>query len=64
MADKTLVSLQFPGLDDTYTIPQTAADVDAVAVAQGVGNAGKFAVVGNDGNVTFVTLSTWQGGNY
>ena len=46
------------------TIPSTAADVGAVAVAQGVGHAGEFLVVGSDGNVTTVTLTTWQGGNY
>ena len=33
-------------------------------VAQGSGNAGKFLVVGNDGNVEAVTMSAWQGGNY
>lgn len=42
----------------------TASDVGAVAVAQGVGHAGEFLVVGSDGNVTTVTLSTWQGGSY
>ena len=33
-------------------------------VAQGSGNAGKFLVVGSDGNVTAVTMSAWQGGSY
>jgi putative intracellular protease/amidase len=33
-------------------------------IAQGSGNAGKFLVVGNDGNVTAVTMSAWQGGSY
>ena len=33
-------------------------------VAQGSGNAGKFLVVGSDGNVTAITLAVWQGGNY
>lgn len=42
----------------------TAADVGAVAVAQGSENAGKFLVVGNDGAVTIITLATWQGGSY
>lgn len=48
----------------TVTIPTTASDVGAVAVAQGVGHAGEFLVVGSDGDVTTVTLSTWQGGSY
>lgn len=52
------------GKADTSAIPSAAADVGAVAVAQGVGHAGEFLVVGNDGNVTTVTLSTWQGGSY
>jgi hypothetical protein len=48
----------------TLSIPSAAADVGAVAVSQGVGHAGEFLVVGNDGNVTTVTMSVWQGGNY
>ena len=39
-------------------------DTTRVAVAQGVGNAGKFLVVGSNGNVTTVTMTEWQGGNY
>ena len=42
----------------------SASDIGAVAVAQGSGNAGKFLVVGSDGNVTTVTMTAWQGGNY
>lgn len=42
----------------------SASNVGAVAVAQGVGHAGEFLVVGSDGNVTTVTLATWQGGSY
>ena len=42
----------------------SASDVGAVAVAQGVAHAGEFVVVGSDGNVTTVTLATWQGGSY
>ncbi len=41
-----------------------AADIGAVASNQGSGNAGKFLVVGNDGNVAAVTMTAWQGGNY
>lgn len=33
-------------------------------IAQGAGNAGKFLVVGADGNITLVTLTAWQGGSY
>lgn len=35
-----------------------------VDVSQGVANAGKFLVVGNDGNVTAVTMAAWTGGSY
>lgn len=45
-------------------IPSSASDVGAVASNQGTGNAGKFLVVGNDGVVTVVALSVWQGGSY
>ncbi len=48
----------------SLSIPSSASDVGAVAVAQGVGHAGEFLVVGSDGNVTTVTLATWQGGSY
>ena len=48
----------------TLSIPSTASDVGAVAVAQGAGHAGEFLVVGSNGNVTTMTLSTWQGGSY
>ena len=39
-------------------------DTSRVAVAQGIANAGKFLVVGSNGNVTTVTMTEWQGGNY
>ncbi|MBO5967256.1 MAG: tail fiber protein [Clostridia bacterium] len=42
----------------------TASEVGAIASDQGVANAGKFMVVGNDGVVTPVTMSVWAGGNY
>lgn len=32
--------------------------------AQGAANAGKFLVVGSDGNITTVTMSVWQGGSF
>ena len=49
--------------DHVHAMP-SAADVGAVAAAQGSGNAGKFLVVGSDGKVTAVTMAQWQGGNY
>lgn len=48
----------------SLSIPSTASDVGAVAVAQGVAHAGEFVVVGSDGNITTVTMATWQGGSY
>lgn len=42
----------------------TIKDSGAVRTNQGIDNAGKFLVVGNNGYVTVVTLSTWNGGNY
>lgn len=48
----------------TLSIPSTASDVGAVAVAQGVAHAGEFVVVGSDGNVTTMSLSTWSAGSY
>lgn len=35
-----------------------------VSVAQGTANAGKFLVVGSDGNITPVAMPAWQGGSY
>ena len=35
-----------------------------VSVAQGVGHAGEFLVVGSDGNVTTVTMTAWAGGSF
>lgn len=45
--------------NDVYNALLGKLDID-----QGSGNAGKFLVVGSDGNVTTMTLATWQGGNY
>lgn len=49
--------------DHVHPMP-SASDVGAVAVAQGASHAGEFLVVGSNGDVTTVTLSTWQGGSY
>ena len=35
-----------------------------VSVSQGAANAGKFLVVGSDGNVSPVAMTAWQGGSY
>lgn len=43
------------------TIPNVSGKLDK---AQGAANAGKFMVVGADGNITAVTMAAWQGGNY
>ncbi len=42
----------------------TAAEVGAVDKQQGTANAGKFLVVGTDGNVAMRTLTEWSGGSY
>lgn len=42
----------------------TASEVGAVASNQGIANAGKFLIVGNDGTVVPVTMTAWQGGAY
>lgn len=42
----------------------TAAEVGAVGKQQGADNAGKFVVVGADGNITTRTLAEWSGGSY
>ena len=43
---------------------QDMIDAGKLSIAQGSGNAGKFVVVGSDGDLTLVTLATWQGGIY
>lgn len=48
----------------SLSIPSSASDVGAVAVAQGVAHAGEFVVVGSDGNITTVTMATWSAGSY
>lgn len=35
-----------------------------VSVEQGKANAGKFLIVGSDGNVAPVAMTAWQGGSY
>lgn len=48
-------------LTDKPTIPDVSGKLDK---EQGAGNAGKFLVVGADGNVTTKTMSEWAGGSY
>ena len=43
---------------------QVRTNIGALGVNQGTANAGKFIVVGSDGNITAVTMQTWQGGSY
>lgn len=52
-----------PSIDLSDYALKTDLD-DYVAIEQGVSEAGKFLVVGDDGNVTTKTLQTWQGGSY
>ena len=35
-----------------------------VSVSQGAANAGKFLIVGSDGNIAPVAMTAWQGGSY
>lgn len=35
-----------------------------VSVSQGTANAGKFLVIGSDGNIAPVAMTAWQGGSY
>ena len=56
-------SSDYSRADHVHAKP-SASDVGAVAVAQGVGHAGEFCVVGSDGNITTVTMTAWQGGSY
>ena len=45
-------------------VPSTAADVGAVAVAQGAARANQFLVTDASGNVTTKTLESWQAQSY
>ena len=54
-----------PKTDLASTVQTSLGKADtAVQTAQGAGNAGKFLVVGADGNITLVTMTAWQGGSY
>lgn len=43
------------------TVPDISGKLDK---SQGAANAGKFMVVGSDGDITAVTMESWQGGSY
>lgn len=69
-----------PAFSGTPTAPTAAAGTNTTQIAttafvqtavggrvasdQGIANAGKFLVVGNDGIVAPVTMQTWSGGSY
>ena len=43
----------------------TTVDVSGkLDIAQGAANAGKFMIVGSDGNIEAVSMQAWQGGSY
>ena len=54
------------GYFTTDTVEGALQEIGAstLANAQGVANAGKFLVVGSDGNITAVTMTAWTGGSY
>ena len=45
-------------------VPSTAADVGAVAIAQGAAKSNQFLVTDSNGNVTTKTLESWQAQSY
>ena len=51
----TTVSPSYTGVVDIGNVLETD---------QGISNAGKFLVVGSDGNVVPVSMTAWQGGTY
>lgn len=67
---KTSAMTQPVGVDSDgklYTAPSGTGGgttSGGVPVSQGTNKAGQFLVVGSDGNVTTMTLATWQGGSY
>lgn len=54
-----------PKSDLSSTVQASLDKADsALQTTQGVSHAGEFLVVGSDGNITTMTLATWQGGSY
>ena len=63
-ANKKYVDDAVAGIIVPTKTSELTNDSGFITSAQGVENAGKFLVVGNDGNITLKTLEVWQGGNY
>lgn len=63
-ANKKYVDDAVAGITVPTKTSELTNDSGFITSAQGVENAGKFLVVGNDGNITLKTLEAWQGGNY
>ena len=63
-ANKKYVDDAVAGIIVPTKTSELTNDSGFIISAQGVENAGKFLVVGNDGNITLKTLEAWQGGNY
>lgn len=63
-ANKKYVDDAVAGIVVPTKTSELTNDSGFITSAQGVENAGKFLVVGNDGNITLKTLEVWQGGNY
>ena len=63
-ANKKYVDDAVAGIIVPTKTSELTNDSGFITSLQGVENAGKFLVVGNDGNITLKTLEAWQGGNY
>ena len=63
-ANKKYVDDAVAGITVPTKTSELTNDSGFITSSQGVENAGKFLVVGNDGNITLKTLEAWQGGNY
>ena len=63
-ANKKYVDDAVAGITVPTKTSELTNDSGFITSAQGVENAGKFLVVGNDGNIALKTLEAWQGGNY
>ena len=63
-ANKKYVDDAVAGITVPTKTSELTNDSGFITSAQGVENAGKFLIVGNDGNITLKTLEAWQGGNY
>ena len=70
MSTTTNLGLGLPTYDDAADIPEIynenmqRIDAGAVIKNQGIGNAGKFLIVGNDGAVVPTTVPFANGGTY